>query len=130
VKVVGNVAPNLPWTEPRIVVGPGGVRWIVTNSDRGANQAVAASSRDGLHWRLAPNPPAGQTSATPDVDILAMRTGRILASELDDAGINFPTSFTDDRGLTWTQSVGSNQTTDQDRQWFAAGPQHVRLDVE
>ena len=121
-KVMGKVNPNLPWTEPRISVGPHDLRWIVTNSDKSGNEAVVTSSRDGLHWKLATNPPAGQTSATPDVDVVTMHTGRVLASELDDAGINFPTSFTDNRGRTWTQSKGTTQTADQDRQWFAVGP--------
>ena len=51
-----------------------------------------------------------------------MPSGRLLASELDDAGINFPTSFSDDGGKTWTASSGSTQLADQDRQWFAYGP--------
>src|SRR5947209_5573474 len=71
---------------------------------------------------MAAGPLAGQTSATPDVHIVTMHTGRVLASELDDAGINFPTSYSDDGGRTWTQSRGSTQLTDQDRQWFAVGP--------
>ena len=122
VKVKGNVAPNLPWTEPRIAVGPHDLRWIVTNSNRDNNEAVVLSSKDGRRWKLAPAPPAGQTQATPDVDVVAMRNGRVLASELDDAGINFPTSYTDNRGRSWTPSNGSTQAADQDRQWFAAGP--------
>ena len=47
-------------------MGPHDLRWIVTNSDKSGNEAVVTSSRDGLHWKLAANPPAGQTSATPD----------------------------------------------------------------
>jgi hypothetical protein len=49
-------------------------------------------------------------------------SGRIIASELDTAGINFPTSYSDDKGKTWTASKGATQLADQDRQWFAYGP--------
>src|SRR5213082_2457197 len=114
---------NLPWTEPRIAVGPDGWSWIVTNRHQSDGSAAVFGSRDGIHrWKATPSLPAGQTSATPDVDILALPTGRLLASELDDAGINFPTSVSDNRGKTWTQSTGSTQTADQDRQWFNWGP--------
>ena len=124
VKVVGTPGDgNLPWAEPRIAVGPDNWTWIVTNRHQSDGAAAVYGSRDGIHrWKVTPGLPAGQTSATPDVDILAMPTGRLLASELDDAGINFPTSYSDNRGKTWTQSTGSTQTADQDRQWFAWGP--------
>jgi hypothetical protein len=49
--------------------------------------------------------------------------GRIIASELDYAGVNFPTAFSDDGGKTWTVSQGATQLADQDRQWFAHGPE-------
>src|SRR5436190_209378 len=113
---------NLPWAEPRIAIGPDGWSWIVTNRHQSDGSAAVFGSRDGLHWKVTPGLPAGQTSATPDVDILAMPTGRLLASELDDAGINFPTSWSDDHGKSWTASTGSTQVADQDRQWFAYGP--------
>src|SRR5438067_5152449 len=123
VKVAGKPGDgNLPWAEPRIAVGPDGWSWIVTNRHQSDGSAAVFGARDGLHWKVTPGLPAGQTSATPDVDILALPTGRLLASELDDAGINFPTSVSDNRGKTWTQSAGSTQTADQDRQWFAWGP--------
>src|SRR5438309_4509189 len=124
VKVVGTPGDgNLPWAEPRIAVGPDNWTWIVTNRPQSDGAAAVYGSRDAVHrWKVTPAIPAGQTSATPDVDILAMPTGRLLASELDDAGINFPTSYSDNRGKTWTQSTGSTQTADQDRQWFAWGP--------
>src|SRR2546423_8012124 len=124
VKVAGKPGDgNLPWAEPRIAVGPDGWSWIVTNRHQSDGSAAVFGSRDGIHrWKATPSLPAGQTSATPDVDILTLPTGRLLASELDDAGINFPTSVSDNRGKTWTQSTGSTQTADQDRQWFAWGP--------
>ncbi|TMK66276.1 MAG: hypothetical protein E6G53_04810, partial [Actinobacteria bacterium] len=100
VKVVGTPGDgNLPWAEPRIAVGPDNWTWIVTNRHQSDGAAAVYGSRDGIHrWKVTPGLPAGQTSATPDVDILAMPTGRLLASELDDAGINFPTSYSDNRG--------------------------------
>ena len=113
---------SLPWAEPRNAVGPDGWTWIVTNRHKSDGAAIVMGAKDGLHMKQTKGLPAGQTEATPDVDIVAMKTGRLLASELDDAGINFPTSWSDNRGKTWTKSTGSTQAADQDRQWFAAGP--------
>jgi BNR repeat-like domain len=106
-------------TEPRITVGPDDLRWAVTNDPTGA---VVFNSKDGgLTWQKTKADPV-QRSATIDTDIVAMHTGRILASELDDAGLNFPSSVTDDGGATWTEAKGSTELADQDRQWFAVGP--------
>jgi hypothetical protein len=114
---------NLPWSEPRIDRGPDGKLWAITNDDDSAGTAVVFGSADnGKTFKKADSPIAGQTSATPDVDIIVLPSGRIIASELDDAGINFPTSYSDDGGKTWTASVGATQLADQDRQWFAYGP--------
>ncbi|MEA2374459.1 MAG: hypothetical protein QOD53_922 [Thermoleophilaceae bacterium] len=113
---------GLPWAEPRIAFGLDGKSWVVTNREEADGKAIVLGSPDALHWKATPGLPAGQTSATPDVDILSMPNGRLLASELDDAGINFPTSWSDDKGKTWTASTGSTQIADQDRQWFAYGP--------
>jgi BNR repeat-like domain len=124
VKIAGEPGQGgLPWAEPRIAVGPDGKYWAVTNADDSAGTAsVYGSSDKGAHFQKTPAPPAGQTSPTPDVDIVVLPSGRIIASELDDAGINFPTAYSDDGGKTWTASVGSTQLVDQDRQWFAYGP--------
>src|SRR4051794_30953280 len=114
---------SLPWSEPRIAVGPDGHIWAVTNDDDKTGTAVVFGSGDGgKTFQKAPAPIAGQVGPTPDVDIVVLPNGRIIASELDDAGINFPTSFSDDGGKTWTQSQGATQLADQDRQWFAHGP--------
>ncbi|MDX6619531.1 MAG: repeat-like domain [Gaiellales bacterium] len=115
---------NLPWTEPRIAFTQDGSHaWAVTNDDNAAGTAVVFGSGDGgKTFQKTPAPPAGQTSATPDVDIVVLPNGRIIASELDDAGVNFPTSYSDDGGKTWTASKGATQLADQDRQWFAHGP--------
>ncbi len=104
--------------EPRVAVGPGDVRWAVTSA---ANSVEAVyRSTDGLAWTRVSKPP-GQTSPTIDVDVLTLPSGRIVTSELDGAGINFITTYSDDQGTTWKTSVGST-FADTDRQWLAAGP--------
>src|SRR5436305_2182362 len=123
-------------TEPRVIVGPDDRRWVVTNLNATSSTsgkdtfgaAVVFVSRDGGQtWqRTAADPP--QKSATIDTDIVAMHPvvpggqPRILASELDDGGLNFPSGITDDGGKTWTETTGSTELADQDRQWFAVGP--------
>src|SRR4051794_12901822 len=107
-------------TEPRITVAPDDTRYVVTNA--GGAAVVYASKDGGLTWNRTAADPPGQTEPTIDTDIVAYPTGRILASELDFAGINFPNGYSDDGGRTWTQSRGSTQLADQDRQWFAVDP--------
>jgi hypothetical protein len=107
-------------TEPRVAVGPGDRRWVVTNETKTGNAIVFGSSNRGRTWTRTAGEPAGQVNATIDTDIVVTRTGRIIASELDSAGINFVTSYSDDRGKTWTESQGT-KLADTDRQWFAAG---------
>src|SRR5215213_2465757 len=68
-------------TEPRITVGPDDVRWAITNEKRGSTRdpghaLVFRSVDEGQTWQQVTQPP--QTSASIDVDIVAMRTGRIL----------------------------------------------------
>src|SRR3954452_808096 len=131
---VQRISPGVPWTEPRITVGPDGTTWAVTNGEKPSDSpgaggeentapAIVMYSTDGGNtWHKTPADFAGQTQATPDVDIITLPTGRVIASELDSAGINFPGAVTDDRGKTWQQSTGTNTLADQDRQWLAAGP--------
>ena len=106
-------------TEPRIAVGPDDQRWTITNGPDGAQ--VYNSKDGGQTWQRTKADPQ-QRGATIDTDVVTMHTGRILASELDDAGLNFPSSWTDDRGATWTETTGATELADQDRQWFAVGP--------
>jgi hypothetical protein len=114
---------SLPWSEPRIAFAQDGKAWAVTNDEDATGTAVVFGSSDGgKTFTKADSPIAGQVGPTPDVDIVVLPTGRIIASELDDAGINFPTSYSDDGGKTWTASTGATQLADQDRQWFAHGP--------
>src|SRR3954454_6551185 len=123
VKISGQAGGGNPWSEPRIAVGPNGRYWAVTNADDGAGNAFVYMSADrGQNFSRVDSPIAGQVGPTPDVDIVVLPSGRIIASELDDAGINFPTSYSDDGGKTWTLSQGATQLADQDRQWFAYGP--------
>jgi hypothetical protein len=125
VKIAGEPGQgSLPWSEPRIATGPDGKIWAVTNDDDELGTAVIfGSAGGGKTFKKAESPLAGQTAPTPDVDIVVLPSGRIIASELDTAGINFPTSFSDDGGKTWTASQGATQLADQDRQWFAHGPE-------
>jgi hypothetical protein len=112
-------------SEPRISVGPHDVRYAVTNAgaanDIGFGPETVYRSSDGIHWKKTAGQPTDQSEATTDVDIVTMRTGRVLTSELDYGGLNFRTQFSDDGGKTWTESVG-NTIADTDRQWYAVGP--------
>ena len=105
--------------EPRVTVTPDGSRYVDTNATNGTE--VVYRAPDATHWKLTPNRPPNQTLPTTDVDIVSSHTGRLIASELDSAGINFVTSYSDDKGATWTPSVG-HTFADTDRQWFATGP--------
>jgi hypothetical protein len=106
--------------EPRIAVAGDDTRYAVAIDDAGAS-GVWASKDGGLTFqRTATDPP--QELATIDVDVVTLPSGRILSSELDEGGLNFPTGYSDDGGKTWTPSKGSNTLADQDRQWFAVGP--------
>src|SRR3954465_7886077 len=96
------------------------MKYVVTNAGRSGDETIYRS-KDGIHWTETVAQPSDQTLPTTDVDIVAMRTGRILTSELDYGGINFRTQYTDDGGKTWTESSG-NTLADTDRQWYAVGP--------
>ena len=104
--------------EPRAAISDQGVHWITTNAKNG-DESVYRST-DGLSWKTVAKP-GNQTSPTTDVDVVVMPNGRVLTSELDFAGINFITHYSDDQGKTWVQSQGTTYA-DTDRQWFAVGP--------
>jgi hypothetical protein len=105
-------------SEPRAAISSKGVHWITTNATNGDEQVYR--SVDGLTWAPVTKP-GNQTSPTTDVDVVVMPSGRVLTSELDFAGINFITHYSDDQGKTWVQSQGTVYA-DTDRQWFAVGP--------
>jgi hypothetical protein len=108
-----------PGTEPRVVIAPNGTRYVITNAGDSGEAAVYASP-DGKSWRRTATIP-GQSSATIDTEIAISTSGRLVATELDGAGLNFVTAYSDDGGASWTQSSGVT-TADQDRPWMAAGP--------
>src|SRR4051795_12331307 len=108
----------------------GGQTWQRTAADPPQKSATIDTDIVAMH-PVTPGgqpPPRPQKSATIDTDIVAMHPvtpggqPRILASELDDGGLNFPSGITDDGGKTWTETTGSTELADQDRQWFAVGP--------
>jgi hypothetical protein len=108
-------------TEPRVTVLGNDHRFVVTTTE-GSGATVFRSADRGASWAKTAADLPGQTQDTIDVDIVALSDNRILASELDLAGINFPSAVSDDEGASWTQAIGSTQLADQDRQWFAVGP--------
>lgn len=111
-------------TEPRIAVDKNDNRWVVTDG-WSQNVAVYSSQDTGRTFTKTPSE-FNQVLPTIDVDIAALDLGeptpRIFASELDTAGLNFPSAYTDDGGKTWHDAQGSDKLADQDRQWFAVGP--------
>jgi hypothetical protein len=106
-------------TESRITVAPNGKRYIASNRPDGT--AEVYQSIDGVSWHKTPGTLPGQQQPTIDVDIVAMHTGRLFASELDLVGPQFVSGYSDDEGKTWTASQFDG-LVDQDRQWFAVGP--------
>src|SRR4051812_33815 len=112
-------------TEPRITVDKNDDRWVVTN---GGGAVVYKSTDGGESFTKSPTKWT-QAAATIDVGIVAMDLGeklpRILASELDEAGLTSPTGYTDDGGKTWHASRGAVPLAAQDRQWFAVGPKNA-----
>lgn len=105
-------------SEPRAAISDKGVHWITTNASDGSEKVYR--STDGLVWKPVATP-GDQSSPTTDVDVVVMPSGRVLTSELDFAGINFITHYSDDEGKTWVRSQGTTYA-DTDRQWFAVGP--------
>jgi hypothetical protein len=119
------LAKSFGGAEPRAIVAPNGTSYVVTNAgsqnDLGFGLETVYRSSDGVHWSMTKGQPGDQNEATTDVDIVATRTGRIISSELDYAGLNFRTSYSDDGGKTWTPSALAT-FADTDRQWYAVGP--------
>jgi hypothetical protein len=109
-------------TEPRIAIGENDHRFVSTTRESDNFASLFISSDKGKTWLEQPVPMPGQVRPTIDVDVIAMPGGRVLNSELDLAGVNFPSAVTDDEGKTWKQATGATNLGDQDRQWFAFGP--------
>ena len=111
--------------EPRIAVGRDDARYAITLTGRGINggaKAVVYRSRDGGQTWQKTETDIPQRAASIDVDVITLPSGRLIATELDYGGIDFPTAYSDDGGKTWTASRGSEELADQDRQWLATGP--------
>src|SRR3954454_6188417 len=113
--------------EPRIAVGRDDARYTVAlgpsrDSDAVGAPAIVWRSRDGGQTWQKTEGDIAQRQASIDVDVITLPSGRILDSELDYGGLDFPTAYSDDGGKTWTSSKGSVELADQDRQWFASGP--------
>ena len=109
------------FTEPRLARGPDGTSWVITNDPDTGHAIVLSSTDGGLRWRRTASEFPGQQQPSPDTDIAVTRTGRVIATELDGAGLSFVTAYTDDRGRTWTAVQGTS-IADSDRPWFAVGP--------
>src|SRR3954470_9705208 len=73
---VQRISPGVPWTEPRITVGPDGTIWLVTNGEKASDSegaggeensapAIVMNSTDGGNtWHKTPADFGGQTQAT------------------------------------------------------------------
>jgi hypothetical protein len=115
------------FTEPRVAITSDDHRFVITNDNDTSDAVVYSSVFPGNSWTRTPAEPSGQTAATADVDIVSTKpfagapNGRLVAAELDDAGINFRVSYSDNEGKSWTTSSGAT-LGDTDRQWLAAGP--------
>lgn len=107
--------------EPRIAIAPNGHRFAIAN-DASSGEAVVYTSADrGRTWARTRSTFPGQQSPTIDTEIVVTRTGRIVATELDGAGLTFITGYSDDGGRTWRSSTGT-ELADIDRPWMAVGP--------
>jgi hypothetical protein len=113
--------------EPRIAIASDDQRYAIANDASNGSAVVFSSADRGATWRRTPSTFGGQTSATIDTDVAVTPSGRIVAVELDGAGLSFAIGYSDDGGATWTQSRGAT-LADQDRPWLAVGPgNHVYL---
>src|SRR5690349_21156236 len=107
--------------EPRIAIAGDDHRYAIANDASDGSAVIFSSPDRGATWKRTPSTFGGQTSATIDTDIAVTPSGRIVAAELDSAGLSFPMGYSDDGGATWTQSQGAT-LADQDRPWLAVGP--------
>ena len=109
-------------TEPRVTVTPDDRRYVITNRESDGFAIVYRSDDFGGTWNKTPGDFEQGANPTIDVDIVGMRTNRILASELDLQAVSFFDATSDDGGKTYQSSTGGDKSGDTDRQWFAVGP--------
>jgi len=107
--------------EPRLAFTPDDRRFATANDANTGELEIYTSSDRGRSWARTPGTVPGQQGATIDTEIVATRTGRIVATELDAVGLTFVTGYSDDGGKTWTASQGTS-LPDIDRPWMAVGP--------
>ena len=111
------------FVEPRIAVAPDGAYVATTSASAGGDQIVFRSTDGGRTWpRTASNPT--QRNATPDVEVVTTRTGRLVTVELEglDQALALQTSYSDDGGRTWKAGSSLGSPVDTDRPWLAVGP--------
>ena len=111
-------------TEPRVAVGPDDTRYVISGSgtfSAGKAPVTVYSSHDrGLTWRTTA---AAPVSASPDVDIVVTRTGRLIATSLGGSGtgIGIEIRYSDNHGQSWRSAGGLAQLLEQDRPWLTVG---------
>jgi hypothetical protein len=108
-------------TEPRIAFTPADRPFVISNDSAGGLATIYSSTDGGHSWPKTPSTIPGQQAPTIDTEIVATRTGRLVATELDGAALTFVTGYSDDAGKTWKASQGTS-LPDIDRPWMAVGP--------
>lgn len=111
------------FVEPRVAVGPGGDYVVTTSATGGGEQVVFRSTDGGRSWPRTAGRPT-QRNATPDVEVVTTRTGRLVTVELEgvDQALALQTSYSDDNGRTWQAGSSLGSPADTDRPWLAVGP--------
>jgi hypothetical protein len=115
-------------TEPQIAVAPDGTRYAIAAANvtsSSGNVRIYRSPADGGAWTQTAGQMVGVRVASPDVDIVATTTGRLVVVEEDSAALSLIVNYSDNGGRTWTESTGLSQLADEDRPWLAAGPGDV-----
>lgn len=108
-------------TEPRIAYAPANRPFVISNDAGGGLATIYTSPDGGATWAKTAATIPGQQAPTIDTEIVATRTGRLVATELDAAALTFVTGYSDDGGKTWKASQGTS-LPDIDRPWMAVGP--------
>ncbi len=118
-----DAAGRAGFVEPRVTVAPDGAYVATTSASGGGEQIVFRSTDGGRTWPRTAGTPT-QRSATPDVEVVTTRTGRLVTVELEgvDQALALQTSYSDDNGKTWQPGTSLGSPADTDRPWLAVGP--------